>query len=574
MSTAVERFHENEFVKKKTVFTTEGFIIEGECFHVAPYNQRLYLELDTPAGVVGGIFLGFMSQLGKWGFHREKVEEWMEVSPANPTHYQMTIQQKQQLEGQIKAGLAGIASAVSDFELLFHDLRKYREFMEYFNKIERGKKENKPELIAEGTQTLKAIFVDQVDVHTGEGVALKLIAPRWPTIIADFMKLKPEDIDPKKIAEKYRVSEAEGVVLATKNKLFLVWADRIKETVLGRFERIRGLMEARKKSIEEYKTMLTPYITRYRYIREFGETPEGRRAMEAASWIKPAGTLLITSAEMQTIWVWRAFAPPELFKAAAEVISELPGTPLPKKSIFKIPFPREFKEWIRVEYDRIKEKFSSVSVSPTGIEPLDKWVLLLFPEIEKKYKIKFALSDILEAREKFLDQYNTYAWNWVRSPYFMVLELPITKLSFRVDGKEFETLILSPKMKSYIDTQNIILLRMLELKAKERELENYISEMLGETVKSETIKNIIKGEYPFLMGEEEKKPEVLKEKKPSKAEEFIRRTLGLDIRFFKPGKYETHFDDRISGQYMREMADYLWVPTLRYLKGAVGVPGL
>ncbi|HKZ45143.1 MAG TPA: hypothetical protein VJ343_00385, partial [archaeon] len=372
MQTAIDKFDKNEFIKNKiTSSTTEGFIVEGEIFHVCPYNLRMYLELDTPAGICGKIFLGFMAQLGKWGLVRHKVEEWMEASPANPGSYQATIQQKQQIEAQIKSGLAGISSAVSDFELLFHDLRKYRDFMQHFEKIEKGKRDKKPELVAEGTQTLKAVFIDQVDVHTGEGIAMKMIAPRWPTIIADFMKLTEKDIDQKKISERYQVSEAEGVVLATKNKLFLEWFNTFKATVLDRYERIKGLMEARKKSIEEYKNILKPYITRYRYLRELGESPEGRRLLEGLGWLRPQGQLLINTMEFQTVWVWKPFFPPDLYKSAAEPL-------VVKKNIFRMPFPREFKNWIREEFKtnkKLREKYSEVETSQTGIEPLDIYVM-------------------------------------------------------------------------------------------------------------------------------------------------------------------------------------------------------
>lgn len=560
-------WHEKIIQDYVTHDTTEGFIIEGECFHVAPFNQRTTLEIDAPQGSIGGLFIGFLSQLGKWGFHREKVEEWIEVSPAHAEYYQMTIQQKQQLEGQIKAGFAGISTAVSDFELLFHDVRKYEEFLEYFEDMERGKKEKKPELVQEAEQSFKAIFIDQVDVHTGEGIALKLIAPRWPTIIADFMKLEDEDTMPEKIAEKLKVSEAEGVVLATKNKLYKEWREDFKDIVMDRYGRLRSLMEARRRSIEEYINMVKPYIARYRYIRELGETPEGRKTLESLSWLRPAGKFVAVSGEYSTIWAWRAFAPPELYKAGAEAASET-------KSIFKIGFPSDFKEWAKRDYKKIEEKFSKVKTSPTGIEPLDKWVMGIYPLIEKHYKIKFSLSDILEARNTLIDQYSTYEWNWVKSPYFMTFEMPVARLTFHIQGGGETESIVFQNPRNYVDTQNVILLRLLEIKAREMELENYIAEMVGEKAGApvQTIKEMIKGELPHLFGEGEKPEEKKEEKKPQIAD-FLRRKLGLNLRLFKPGKYETAFDDRITGPYMREIGQYLYTPYMKYWKGAFGVPG-
>ncbi|MEM7821298.1 MAG: hypothetical protein QXX38_00550 [Candidatus Aenigmatarchaeota archaeon] len=545
-----------EVAESITRSTSEGFIIEGQAFHVSPYNQRIILDLTTPPGKGSGILLGFLFQLRKWGLHVEKVDEWLEISPVHAPYYEITIRQKQTLERQIKEGLAGISSAVSDFELLWHDLRKYKEYMDYFEMIERGKKEKNPELISRGEQSLKSVFIDMVDVHTGEGIALKLIAPRWPTIISDFMKLTDKDIDPKEIATKYKVSEAEGVVLATKNKLFLEWIKMFRETVEDRYKRIKGLMEARKKSIDEYKTMLKPYITRYRAIRELGETPQGRRTLEAISWFRPAAHAI--SIDISTIWAWRGYHPPEFFKVPAEVYEE-------KKDIFKIDFPAEFKESLKIAFKNnpaLAAKYGKISTSPTGIEPLDEWVLKLMPYIENYYKIKFTISDLLEAREKL---FATLGGR--RDPYFMVLEFTVSRTVIRMpDGSEIEDLFFEP-FRAYMDTQNVVFLRILELKAKEKELENYISQMLGETVEkrgeSVLIEDIVKEEYPTLLKGREKTEEI---KKSTKKEKVLRYLI-------KPGPYETTFDDRVSGMYFREIADVIWRPALNYLKGSVGVPG-
>jgi len=545
--------------------TSEGFIIEGQAFHVAPYNQRTILDFTTAPGKGSPILLGFMFQLKKWGFHVEKVEEWMEVSPVHAPYYEITLRQKQTLERQIKDGLGGISSAISDFELLLHDLRKYKEYLDYFEMIERGKKEKNLESVKKGEQTLKAIFIDQVDVHTGEGIALKLIAPRWPTIIADFMKLKDEDTDPKNIAKIYKVSEAEGVVLATKNKLYMEWRGMFKETVTGRYERIKGLVVARKKSIAEYRNMLRPYVTRFRSIRELGETPEGRRALQGISWARPAAHAV--SVDVSTIWAFRAYHPPELFKAPPEVSVE-------RKNIFKIKFPNDFKEAIKRAFRKnpeLAKKYGKVDASPTGIEPLDKWVWRLIPEIEKGYEIKFTVPDILETRKKLVDLYTKYGWS--KDAYFMVLEFTNSRTVMRMpDGSELEDLWLEP-FRAYMDTQNVILLRLLELKAKEKELEKYIAQMLGESAelkeKEMTIEEIVKEEYPLLF--EGKPVPEKKEGKKLKGGEFLKEKVLPSL--IKPGPYETTFDERITTMYFRELADVLWKPALNYLKGSVGVPG-
>ncbi|MGC8811959.1 MAG: hypothetical protein ACP5O8_00005, partial [Candidatus Aenigmatarchaeota archaeon] len=177
----------------------------GQGINGSPLEAEELLDFAAPLGKCTGVYYSLMFQLPKWGFVRFKIDEWIFVSPAFREYYELTLRQKETLEATIKAGLASVATAISDLELVMHDLRKYKEFLDYYSKIEKGKnlvKEGKKEegekLLKEGDQSLKAVFIDLVDAHTGPGIALREIAVRWPTIIADFMKLGDEDTEPEK----------------------------------------------------------------------------------------------------------------------------------------------------------------------------------------------------------------------------------------------------------------------------------------------------------------------------------------------------------------------------------------
>lgn len=546
---------------------SKGFFIPGEAVHVAPLSLRTVLDFTTPHGKASGILTGFMFWLGKFGYHVMKAYESLEISPVHAQYYQLTTQQKQQLERQIKEGLSSISSAVSDFELLFHDIRKYKDVLIYFDKIEKGKKEKNKNLETEGEQSLKAIFIDQVDVHTGEGVALKLIAPRWPTIIADFMKLEASDTDPKKIAEKLKVSEAEGVVLATKNKLYEQWKTLFKETVTGRYSRIMGLMKSRKKSIDEYRNMLKPYITRYRSIHELGSTEAGRRILEKTSWIGTKAQAI--SLELSTIWAFKAFLRPDIFKVAIEAFQES----TPTVDIRKINFPSRFKEAINKNIDVIKEAgLDEGPLHPSGIEPLDKWVLIFIPHLEKHYGIKFTVNDILQTRKEFVDM--CYEKKWF-APYYMTQDLDVERAIFRFpNGEEVENLMIRP-YHNYMDTLNIILARFLEIKAQEKELEIYIAEMLGEKAEADvagalkSMEELSQEEFPFAYGVTPKTKKEAAEKEAKKA----LKKMGLKISFIKPGPYELNFDDLITGPYFDEISAVAFKPAINFLKGAFDVPG-
>lgn len=545
-------------------------IVPGRIFKVSPLNQKINIEIDMPLGKASGVYFGLLFQLSKWGFDIRKVYEWTEISPVHSQFYQLTVQQKQQLEGQIKSALAGITTAVADYELLNHDLRKYAEYMEIFNGLEKAIKEKDEKILKEKLQTLRSIFIDQVDVHTGEGVALKLIAARWPTVIVDFMRLKESDTDQKKISSDYNVTEAEGVVLATKNKLFAEWKKMFRTTVEERFGRLNQLTMARKKSVDEYRQMVKPYITRFRGIRELGETSEGREMLRGMSWFRPSTQAV--SVEVSEVWAWKPFMVPELHKAYYETTDE-------EIPIMKSDLPQEFKEEIRNNWDSVKAKYEKIKKSLTGVEPLDKWVLYFREKIEEFYRkeydvnIMLTTNDLLDAREELLSLYKKN--NWISTPYFQTMEIPSLRSVMRfADGQEMEMVIFGEpghEMQLSLDTQNVILIRLLELKIKDKEFESYISDMLGNTAGGKNIPELIEEKYPYLR---DKKDEPKKEKKPA---DRVKMTLdkvvskiARNVEFVKPGNYEVDFVDRISSIYFKEMASYVYVPAVRFIKTAAG----
>jgi hypothetical protein len=570
--------------------TSKGFIHPGVAFHVTPYNSRTIFDFFTPIGKASSMLTSYLFYLGKRGFKEVyKVEDWLEVSPVNAQYYQLTIQQKQQLERQIKEGLASISQSVADLELLLHDQRKYKEFLEY---LEAVKKSGEEALRAE--QTLKAIFVDEVDINTDlpqTPIALRSIVSRWPTIISDFMKLEDKDTDPKKIAEKLQVSEAEGVVLSTKNKLYKRWKEVFQDTVTSRYNRIRGLVIARERSVKEYRNMLRPYIERFRSIREMGEesyagekskTYARDRYLRPTEFYRPAGEAV--SIEFTKTWAWRVIGPAEFAKASRE---GSPGEKYDIKNWRSLPIAKGFKMKIADELQNNKKEFlevmddaglSQISGSPTGADPLDDFVFDNYKKIEDHYGIKFSIIDILRERESFCekDYHNSY--------YFMTMEIGALRSIFRTpSGVEFEDLWIEPFL-MYFDTQNIILFRMLEISAKRKQDEAYIAEMLGETSEGKKTADLLKEEYPHLFGKEEdvKRAEAMAAKQNKKEEkkgksifEIISngiKNLGIDVGFIKPGPYETHFDDRVTGIWFPDMQTSVYIPSVNMFKAHMQVP--
>ena len=116
---------------------------KGKMWFMVPGTQFTKINFTMPPGAGTGAYLSVLGWMGKQGWNVKKINEAIEISPAHSQYYQMVVGQKQQLEGQIKQGLGSAASAVADYELLTHDLRKLERFVNYYEEIEKMKKEKK-----------------------------------------------------------------------------------------------------------------------------------------------------------------------------------------------------------------------------------------------------------------------------------------------------------------------------------------------------------------------------------------------------------------------------------------------
>ncbi|UCD07199.1 MAG: hypothetical protein JSW41_05235, partial [Candidatus Aenigmatarchaeota archaeon] len=252
----------------------------GEVVFGAPGEMEIILDFTGLRGSGSNIYHAFIYQAPKWRCTVKKVDESLYVSPVWAEYYNLTIAQKQKLEGAIKTGLASATQAVADYELLKHDSRRYREVIDYFVKADKTSDEH----------VLRSLFVDRVDAYTGEGFSMVTMARRWPTIITDFIRMKTEWTDPKVIDEKKQVehirkeldvSAAEATVLKTKNSLYREWVELFLPQVKERYARIENLVRAREKSVDEYRKWLKPYIAKFRVMKE---AEEGR----PGAWVSDA----------------------------------------------------------------------------------------------------------------------------------------------------------------------------------------------------------------------------------------------------------------------------------------------
>lgn len=496
-------------------------------------NHIISLNFTGKPGTAAALYYDLVFQLPKWEFNVSKADEWIEVSPTHKEYYDRTVSTKQMLEGAIKTGLTSAAAAVSDFELMNHDLRRYKEILNYF--------------AAKDEHSLKVMFIDYVDVHTdlpGQPISLRTSAVRWPTIIADFIKLKDEDVDPDQIAKKLNISKAEAVILTTKNKLYKQWKELFGKTAKERYELLKGLVEGRKKTIKEYREWLKPYISRFKMTRLGGERPLVR-----------AGTLksFADITGMATFWngikifAWKPLKTKEPRKPAAEI-----------KSPFVI---NPYDSFIRENYvlDPVK-----------GLAKLYPWL-----RNDRKYCSKCKtynppdtvqckcgstrlidrkLADEIVEKEILRDWKDKKTSLDPAELYYIFLDIDVLRAGTRLPTGELEDIIFI--VRDYVLSQNALLVKLLELKCRDRELEKYIDEILGVKIEEREIGEIVRGEFPSLFPKKELNPltaffKGVRDSTMVYLDFFKKIRLPKPgLMFLKPGPYEKNFKDRITKHYL------------------------
>ncbi|MBI2578221.1 MAG: hypothetical protein HYW26_00770 [Candidatus Aenigmarchaeota archaeon] len=498
----------------------------GNLVFALPYEGHTRINPTGPPGFISGIYFSLVFQLRKWEFFVQKADEWIEVSPVHQQYYQLTVKQKQEVEQQIKAGLASAAQSVADLELLKHDERKYREFLDYFgyeyDESANGFKEKKEK----DEHALRSVFIDQVDVHTGEGIAIRTIVSRWPTLIVDFMKLNDSDTDPDKVKEKMDVSKAEAVVLVTKNKLYMEWKKLFGGEIQDRFRRIRELVRSRESSVDQYREWLKPYVARHQILQEGLGIGPGARSTLSSLFAMPAGHA--TSFNQIELWTWREFGatPPELYKGGTELLGQerAEGAVRPYDSWTKknLIFHKDHGlvadfPWITDEWVKEQEKFMTTRESQgAGIRP----------------------------------------WIDPVKMYYSFFIITLEKLNIRMPtGSEMEDGTFDV---NYIYmSENALFAKLLEMKAKQVEMNHYIDNLIG----------VRDPGCPICTPKGQKPKDERDWLQPAK--KFF-DYFGFEFMFAKKGPYEHDFFERISKGHVRSAAYARYATITNFIKQKSG----
>ena len=503
-------------------------------------NQQIEINYTGAPGTASGLYYALAFQLLKWQYNVLKIDEWIEVSPTHREYFERTMASKGAMEATIKEGLRSAAQAVADYELVKHDLRKYREIMDYLAAVEIARKEKDAEKrkakLMSAEHTLKSMFVDQVDVHTGGTSLVEMARSRWPTVIADFYSLTEEDDTVDGIMKRIGISRAEAVVLKTKNTLFREWMKLFGGTVKDRYEMLQSLVMAREKSIKEYQEWIKPYISRYKALKVGHERPEIRKSA-LTSFADLTGQA--TFANVINVWAYKPYRAVEYKKMPHVVAEKFTIDPYDNWSKLFIKDPNrglaKIYPWLLNKGKPLKD------VNGNVIKEQD-----VADNIVADLKDKWSSGQMFGLDPKEI--------------YYIFFDIVITRLGLRLQVGELEDITFM--MKTWVLSHNIMLVKLVEKECRDREVERYIEEMLGLKKDDKPAAELVKAEFADLMGTtaEKKEPGELQKlaaelraavAEVAKAGGAVGKAVGKESgRFVKPGPYETDFNERITKQYL------------------------
>jgi hypothetical protein len=507
----------------------------------AQMDQRTTINPVTLEGQAEIIYNIWLYRVAKWHFNVVKAEEFIIVTPTAPPAFAPLLAQKERLEGQIKASLASVAQLIADYELLKHDERRYREILDFFKEGEKDE------------HVLRALFVDRVDAYTGEGYSMVTMAKRWPTIISDFIRMETalEDVD--KIKEELKVSKAEAVVLKTKNSLYKEWKRLFFPDVKARYVRIKNLLDARERSIDQYREWIKPYMARHKMIKEDYERRPSADLDDCLHFMNsPEGYIYAK------LWVIKPFRPEEMgkpmilqgqgheidpyddwVKEKSEILEKMYGVRIYEDE--KDQKKRELKEG-KWPYNILVRKFIEKQVMPGVTAPKKANWLATHP------------GGVMDPR--FI--------------YYIFIDL-----DYEVNYKKGSTgpMVVEDQyfhFHPWLLSQNALLLFLLEMEAKKLQFDQEIDRMIGTSKIERTIEESLKDEF-------EKQEKAIKRfesffslgKKMGSAGGGIGKKVAENLEpmskyFFRPGPYENTVNERIAkmfgdyfGPQVAEMVDLI-----------------
>jgi hypothetical protein len=232
----------------------------------------------------------------------------------------------------------------------------------------------------------------------------------------------------------------------------------------------------------------------------------------------------------------------------------------------KVPRELHVAPGTRKSRGLLKLKVRKGRVPRFRIEPYDDVVKSLIPHIEERHGVRITKEDVLEARKRLYEE-GSPTWEW-----YVIAHFPVYITHYKLpSGLDVEDVDFN-KLSVVFLTQNIMLVKLLELIAEEKKIDAYIDELLGKRVMVngvlKEIDELLRGEFPEIYGKkrEEKKPslpEFVSSVKKSLAnfENTLNKIFGLKLGLTK-GPYDPFMRDRLTYIYGRPFMREIFEPLI------------
>ena len=140
--------------------------------------------------------------------------------------------------------------------------------------------------------------------------------------------------------------------------------------------------------------------------------------------------------------------------------------------------------------------------------------------------------------------------------YYIFMDFDVLRVGARLPIGEIEDITFT--IKNFVISQNVLLVKLLELKCREIELEHYIDEMLGVRVEDRDLDEILTADFPAFaekkdLSEYNKFVKGLRDTSDAYTG-FLKKVKTPKIKnlmFLKQGNYERDFKDRITQNYLK-----------------------
>jgi len=419
----------------------------GKCLFTAGENQINFdINPTTKAGGTMGILNGAFFEAMKDGWSVMKGEESFYCPVSFVSYYHYTQEQKEKLDRKIREGLDRIRKDIDEFNAMEDKTSKYSAQVNQLDNL----KSSNPSVKKEAMYYFKHIFISEIDYYSGsiqkeEGKSSLSYLQKnsFPTIIDDFLNL---DNASKIEADTYfkNMPTVEKNLLKSKLNAFNEWMAIYESTLKSRLEQYDQVRKSKEFIIKQTRESLKPYITQYKLYKE-SMSSTAERKKQFSNFMRHVGASEPFAAHM-VHYVFKTLDDP-----------------------YPIMAPKQFTR--EDEMNGVYGKYGCYDkfMKEELVFNSDYGLICDFPWLTEEW-VEEKVKEITSAKYWNKDRIYTTFFKVVTKK--TITEMPMGQGNAIMEDADFITSM-------FVMSRNIFAAKMLELLAKEEELEQYIDKTLG-----------------------------------------------------------------------------------------------